>query len=112
MRRVIYTSIAPALLLIGCTSPKMTDFSPYYPATSSLRQDAVAHSVPTNAPFGSLYEVGIYIVQPTDTLDRVLERFHVTAEELASRNNCEPDSPHLRRLLVRQRLVIYERISQ
>ena len=111
IRHVLNMCIASTLLAVGCTAPSRTDFSPYYPATAALRQDAVAHSVPTNAPFGSLYEVGIYIVQPADTLDRVLERFHLTVQELASRNGYDPDSPHLRRLLVGQRLVIYEHIS-
>ena len=102
---------ANVIFLCNLSGQGRTDFSPYYPATAALRQDAVAHSVPTNAPFGSLYEVGIYIVQPADTLDRVLERFHLTVQELASRNGYDPDSPHLRRLLVGQRLVIYEDIS-
>jgi LysM repeat protein len=112
MRHSIVPLLVTAVLIAGCATRKTPDMSPYYPATAALREDTIARSVRTNVPFGSLYELGIYIVQPSDTLDRVLARFHLTAQELASRNGCEADSPHIRKLLVGQRLVIYERISQ
>ncbi len=89
------------------------DFSASYPPTTELRERAVADTVPTNAPLGSVYEVRIYIVQPGDTLAKVLERFHLTVQELASLNiSNDAVSTHLQEFYIGQCLIISERISQ
>ena len=112
MPLVIWTCFVSVLLVAGCATSKMPSSSPW-PSTPAERHLALAHSVPANAPFGSIYEVRIYIVQAGDTLSKISERLHLAAEELACLNGYEaPDSVYLRRLRVGQRLVIYERISQ
>jgi LysM repeat protein len=112
MRHLIFTSFAFALVVAGCATQSSTSSSAW-PTTPAERELALAHSVPTSAPAGSIYEVRIYIVQPGDTLAKISDRFHLTAQELATLNGYDgADSPYLRKLRVNQRLVIYERISQ
>ena len=111
MSHCVFTCLAAAVMVAGCATRRITDWSPYYPKSATLRDDTLTHLIPTNAPFGSVFEIAIYLVEPGDTLAKILERFHVTAEYLASLNGYEgPDSMYLRKLKVGQRLVIYEQV--
>ena len=74
----------------------------------------MAQSIPADAAPGSIYEFKVYLVQPGDTLEKVLDRFHLTEQELRDLNPMSPRIPpqYFRHLLVKQRLVVYERIEQ
>jgi len=74
----------------------------------------LAQSIPADAAPGSIYEFKVYLVQPGDTLEKVLDRFHLTEQELRDLNPMSPRIPpqYFRHLLVKQRLVVYERIEQ
>jgi len=111
MRYAIYTLSILALLVAGCATRSTTGVTRYYLARDSFRTE-LADSVPTNAPFGSVYEAGIYVVQSGDTPDKIATRFHLTEQQLASYNGFGDDSPYLRHLKIGQRLIIYERLSQ
>jgi LysM repeat protein len=52
-------------------------------------------------------------VQPGDTLEKVLDRFHLTEQELRDLNpmNRRNPSQYFKHLTVKQRLVVYERIE-
>ena len=113
MRHFIFMGFASVLLAAGCATQSSTS-STAWPTTPVQRELALAHSVPTNAPFGSVYEVRIYIVTRGDTSAKIAERFHLTQEQLAALNpgayfNTDAHFLHLK---VGQRLVIYEQISQ
>ena len=110
IRHFIFIGFASVLLATGCATQSSTS-STAWPTTPAERELALAHSVPTNAPFGSVYEVRLYIVQSGDTLAKILGRFHLTAQEIASLNGYD-GADYLRHLKVGQRLLIYERISQ
>jgi LysM repeat protein len=111
MRHALYTLFILALFVAGCATRSPTGVTTYYLARDSF-QTEIAYSVPTNAPFGSLFEASIYIVQPGDTPDKIMARFHVTEQQLASYNGLADDSPYLRHLKIGQRLIVYERLSQ
>jgi LysM repeat protein len=51
--------------------------------------------------------VKIYVVQPGDTVAKILERFRLTEEELASLNA----GNHYRKIRVGERIVIFEQTS-
>jgi hypothetical protein len=106
MRCIAFAGFALALFVAGCATQSRPSWSSY-PATPAERELALAHSVPTNAPFGSVYEVRIYIVQPGDTVDKILERFNLTEEQLASLNA----GNRYRRIKVGERIVIFEHIQ-
>jgi LysM repeat protein len=110
MRIAIYTLFISALCVVGCATRSSTGVT-YYLARDSFRTE-IAYSVPTNAPFGSVYEASLYIVQPGDTPEKIATRFHLTVQQLASYNGFEDDSPYLRHLKVGQRLIVYERLIQ
>jgi LysM repeat protein len=111
MRHVICTLFISALLAVGCATQSPTAITRYYLARDSFRTE-MADSVPTNAPFGSVYEASIYVVQSGDTPDKIATRFHLTTQQLASYNGFGDDSPYLRHLKVGQRLIVYERLTQ
>ena len=100
------------LLVAGCVTQKKVTATAW-PSTPDEHRRALAHAVPTNVPFGSVYEMRVYIVQAGDTLAKILRQFHLTAEELASLNGYNsPDLANLRHLRVGQRLLVNRRISQ
>jgi len=111
MRHAIYTLSILALFVVGCATQSPTVVTRYYLARDSFRTE-LADSVPTNAPFGSVFEASIYVVQPGDTSDKIVTRFHLTEQQLASYNGFGDDSSHLQKLKVGQRLIVYERLIQ
>jgi LysM repeat protein len=110
MRHAIYTLFILALFVVGCATRSSTGVT-YYLARDSFRTE-IAYRVPTNAPFGSVYEASIYVVQPGDTPDKIATRFHLTTQQLASYNGFGEDSSYLRYLKIGQRLIVYERLIQ
>jgi len=47
MRQGIFPFLVVALLIAGCATRKISDLSPYYPATAALREDTIARSFRT-----------------------------------------------------------------
>jgi LysM repeat protein len=90
----------------GCATRSTTGLS-LYPTTPAERELALAHSVPTNVPFGSVYEVRIYVVQSGDTVAKILEWFDLTQEQLSALNGGSP----YRHIRAGERIVVFERTS-
>ena len=111
MRHAICTLSILALFVVGCATQSPTVITRYYLARDSF-QTELAESVPTNAPFGSVYEATIYMVQPGDTPDKIVTRFHLTEQQLASYNGFGDDLSRLQKLKIGQRLIVYERLTQ
>ncbi len=74
-------------------------------------------AVPVGAPFrresstacySSIYEVRVYVVQPGDTVAKILERFNLAQEQLVA---LHPGAYFLY-LKVGQRLIVYDQSSQ
>ena len=103
MRYIISTSICLAILASGCATQRPMA----YPTRLNERRLLLAHSIPADVPYGSIYEVRVYIVTRGDTATKISEQFHMTREQLAALN---PDAQILR-LKVGQRLVVNERTT-
>ena len=112
MRHFLLIAFASALLAGGCATPNPPNSS--FPTEPSERRARLAQSIPADAAPGSIYEIKVYIVRPGDTLEKVLDRFHLTEQELRDLNPPSPRIPphYFKHLLVKQRLVVYERIEQ
>lgn len=113
MRHTFWIGFASVIFVAGCATRSTTDSSTF-PSEPSERRARLAQSIPADAAPGSVYETRVYIVQPGDTLQKILDRFHLTEQEFRDLNPMSPDIPprYFKYLKVKQRLVIYERISQ
>jgi hypothetical protein len=90
-----------ALLLFGCATDSDTLLE-YQEQQISQGHYFLAAS---NAPPGSFYELGIYVITAGDTVEKIASKFHVSADEILTLN----PGLHPHRLYIGQKIRIYEK---